>query len=388
MKKVLVRGPALSRSGYGEHTRFVLRSLKTNPDFDVYLVNTPWGATSWLYEDNDERAWIDSLLMKTLQAERDQVFDLSVQVTIPSEWERVAKYNVGVTAGIETTKISDAWLQKTFAVDKIVVPSEHAKAGFLNNKKSVTAPTGEEVEIKCETPIDVVSYPYRDIKSATPITFGTDFNFLTVAQLSPRKNLEASLLAFLEEFQNEANVGYVLKVGIKNNSIIDREHTVAAVNSLLNNYPDRKCKVYLVHGGLTDEEMSSLYNSKTVNAYVSASHGEGFGLPIFEACSNALPVIAPHWSGYVDFCKKEQIAAVDYELLEVHDEAVWNGVIEKGSDWAYVKLSDLRSKMRDVYSNADEYTANAKKLKTSIKKKYKTEKQYEKFINSITEVLK
>ena len=222
MKKVLVRGPALSQSGYGEHTRFVLRSLKTDEDFDIYLVNTPWGATSWLYEDNEERAWIDSLLMKTLQAEKDQNFDLSVQVTIPSEWERVAQYNIGVTAGTETDKISDTWLQKTFAVDKIIVPSEHAKSGFLNNKKVVNAPTGEEVEIKCETPIDVISYPFKNVKSGDTISFDTKFNFLTVAQLSPRKNLEASLLAFLEEFQNEPDVGYVLKVGIKNNSVIDR----------------------------------------------------------------------------------------------------------------------------------------------------------------------
>ena len=388
MKKVLVRGPALSQSGYGEHTRFVLRSLKTNENFDIYLVNTPWGATSWLYEDNEERAWIDSLLMKTLQAEKDQTFDLSVQVTIPSEWERVAKYNIGVTAGTETNKISDAWLQKTFAVDKIIVPSEHAKFGFLNNTKTVNAPTGEEVEIKCETPIDVVSYPYKDIKSGEPVSFDTDFNFLTVAQSSPRKNIEASLLAFLEEFQNEPEVGDVLKVGIKNNSVIDREHTVAAINSLLGNYPNRKCKVYLVHGGMSEQEMASLYNSKSICAYVTASHGEGFALPVFEACANGLPVVAPYWGGYTDYCKEENIASVAYEVLNVHEEAVWSGVIEKDSDWAYVKLDDLRAKMRDVYANNPEYQKLAKKSKASIKRNYKAEKQYSKIVNSIMEVVK
>ena len=38
MKKVLVRGPILSRSGYGEHARFVYRILKSREDlFDIYI---------------------------------------------------------------------------------------------------------------------------------------------------------------------------------------------------------------------------------------------------------------------------------------------------------------------------------------------------------------
>ena len=72
MKKVLVRGPALSRSGYGEHARYVLRALRSSEDVDLYLVNTNWGETSWLFEDNEERKWIDSLLMKTHSCYNDK----------------------------------------------------------------------------------------------------------------------------------------------------------------------------------------------------------------------------------------------------------------------------------------------------------------------------
>jgi len=50
MKKILVRGPALTRSGYGEHTRFILRSLKTREDiYDIHLINTNWGKCGWIY---------------------------------------------------------------------------------------------------------------------------------------------------------------------------------------------------------------------------------------------------------------------------------------------------------------------------------------------------
>ena len=389
MKKVIVRGPALSRSGYGEHTRFLLRSLRDSGEFDIYLINTPWGATSWLYEDNDERAWIDKLLMKTLESDHQDPFDVSLQVTIPNEWQPIAKKNIGVTAGIETDAVSDGWLQKTWSVDKIIVPSEHSKNSFLNKSKVVKSPTGDEVTVSCETPIDVVSYPVRDIETkdiGADLNIDTKFNFVTVAQMSPRKNIEAALLAFLEEFQNE-EVGYVLKMNIKNNSLIDQTHTEASIASLLNNYPDRKCKVYLVHGNMTDEEMAGLYNDSRISGYVSTSHGEGFGLPIFEAASHGVPVVAPHWGGYVDFLPEKDILSVDYELRNVHNEAVWNGVIEKDSKWGYVHLNDLRTKMRELHNNKGKYDKKAKSLQSKIRKKYSTKNQYSRFVESIKEVL-
>ena len=228
-------------------------------------------------------------------------------------------------------------------------------------------------------------------------SINTSFNFLTVAQISPRKNIESSLVAFLEEFHNEEDVGYVLKLSIKNNSLIDRENTKAALQSLLQNFPDRKCKVHLLHGNLNDEEMAGLYASDKIGAYVSASHGEGFGLPIFEAAENAVPIIAPEWSGYTDFTsfkptvksKKEKsyIVGVDYKVSGVQPEAVWNGVIEKDTKWCFTDLQDLKVKMRSVYSDTKKYQKIAKKLQTNIKNNFSEEKQNSLFINSIKEIL-
>ncbi len=101
-KKVLVRGPALTQSGYGEHTRFLLRSLRKYEDkIDIYLLAVNWGNTGWLYKDDEERRWIDGLLQKTFEYNQSkQPYDVSIQVTIPNEWEKVAPVNIGVTAGI------------------------------------------------------------------------------------------------------------------------------------------------------------------------------------------------------------------------------------------------------------------------------------------------
>ena len=118
MKKVIIKAPALSASGYGEHSRLVLRALRTREDiYDVYLANIEWGKCGWIFEDSEERRWLDSLIINTQHAVQEGIkFDMSIQVTIPNEFERLAPINIGVTAGIETHKISPEWLQNIMIV--------------------------------------------------------------------------------------------------------------------------------------------------------------------------------------------------------------------------------------------------------------------------------
>ena len=162
MKKVIVKGPALSQSGYGEHTRFVLRSLRSRPDlFDVYFININWGQTSWISEDSEERRWLDFLLGKTIQyAQQGGKFDISLQVTVPNEFEPMASINIGVTAGVETTKIAPQWVEKSMNMDKIIVVSEHAKYGFDKTEYPAhNNETDEDFIAKVICPVEVVGYP-------------------------------------------------------------------------------------------------------------------------------------------------------------------------------------------------------------------------------------
>ena len=135
-KKVVVRGPALTRSGYGEHTRFLLRALRQKEDkFDIYLIPTGWGQTGWINEDDEERRWLDFIIHKTsaFQKQKGQ-FDVSLQVTIPNEWEPMAPINIGVTAGIETTKVAPIWLEKANMMDKIITISEFSKPKLIRGQ--------------------------------------------------------------------------------------------------------------------------------------------------------------------------------------------------------------------------------------------------------------
>ncbi len=140
-KRILVQGPALSRSGYGEQTRFALRCLKSREDiFDIYLVPTSWGKTGWIWEENEEREWLDNIVKKAAiyNSTGNAFYDATLQVGIPNEWNKIAPINIGYTAGIETTKIAPQWIEKCFQMDHIITTSEHAKHGFENKTYQAT----------------------------------------------------------------------------------------------------------------------------------------------------------------------------------------------------------------------------------------------------------
>ena len=138
-KKIIVRGPFLSQSGYGEQARFALRSLRSKEDlFDIYLAPIPWGQTGWIWEDNEFRRWMDERIGITSDLIQKQEFapDMSLQVTIPNEFEKLAPINYGYTAGIESTNVSPNWLVKANEMDGLVVISNFAKTAVSHNNGS------------------------------------------------------------------------------------------------------------------------------------------------------------------------------------------------------------------------------------------------------------
>lgn len=378
-KKVLVEGPVLSRSGYGEHARFVLRSLRSQEDiFDIYAMPLNWGQTSWLFEEDEERKWIDSIINKTVHYVQQQgQFDIYCHVGIPNELKRKAPLTIEITAGIETTKVTPEWIDIcNRECDKIITVSEHSKKVFENTNWKAQDQFGRQLDLKLNVPIEVVGYPVKEFKQFDNykewLTLDYDFNFLCVAQWGPRKNLPNTIRWFLEEFKND-NVGLICKVNYSNNSILDRSACENTLHVLLKDFPDRKCKIYLLHGDMTEDEVHNLYVHPQIKAIVNFGHGEGFGLPLFEAAYCGLPVIAPDYSGQKDFLymeldgkKKKAFTNVPFYLKKIQQEAVWNGVLHAESEWAFVKPFGAKSAMRECYKDYGRFKGQAKKLKDYI----------------------
>ena len=400
-KKLLFRGPLLTRSGYGEQSRFALRALASRQDiFDIYIQPIQWGQTSWISEDDEERQWIDETIEKTIgRIQQGGTFDVTYQVTIPNEWERLAPVNIGFTAGMETTKVHHQWLQKGNEMDKIIVVSTHAKNTYANTTyQGTNTATNQPALLELTTPIDVVNYPVKAFTNPEPVELDLpcEFNFLVMAQMSPRKNITNTIRWFVEEFHDE-EVGLVAKINVAKNCVMDRENTFHQLKAILNNWPERKCKVYLMHGDLTDNEVHSLINNEKISALLTLTHGEGFGLPVFEAAYSGVPVVATAWSGQLDFLVDRETGTsnfypIEYDIQPIPDAVVWDGVIIKESMWAYPRAESAKQQMRQCYSDITSGTdnpgttravENAKRLHTV----FSEENQYKAMVASVCDAM-
>ena len=394
-KNILITGPFLSRSGYGEMARFALRALRSQSDkYEIFLHTLNWGQTGWLSDNDEERQYIDIKLKQTLLHQQNGgTYDLSIQTTIPNEWKKIAPINIGYTAGIETTHVAPEWLAAGNEMDKIITISKHSAEVHRDTIYDAKDNDGQIVEdLVCKTPVEYVGFPVRNKGiEKLKLDLKTKFNFLCVAQAGPRKNVHSVIGSFIEEFREDADVGLIMKVNTANNCTMDFYHTKAMLQGFIKNQQDvedMKCKVYILHGALKDEEMNSLYTNPKIKTSISLTHGEGFGLPLFEAASHGQPVIATGWSGHMDFLQlngKDMFGNVKYDLAKVNPQSVWNGVIQAESGWAYPNIEHAKRLMRDVYDNHRKWKTRATKLKKHIVKNYTEDKMYAKFCKMVEE---
>jgi len=400
---ILIRGPILTQSGYGEHARFLWRALKSDTKFEIYVEPTTWGTTAWLWEDNTERRMIDADVAKcAVYKSQNGQFDVAFIVSIPNEWERLAPITIGVTAGIETTKVAPQWIWKANSVvDSIIVPSEFSKKVFEETVYPIQEKeTGNNTALKLKTPISVIHYPVKEYEyKELDLDLKYDFNFLVVSMWGARKNIENTIKWFVEEFHDD-EVGLVLKTNKTRNCVTDRILTEKEIKELLGKYPERKCKIHLLHGYLNHDELHSLYKHPKIKALINLSHGEGFGLPLFEAAYCGLPVISHDFGGQKDFLhmpKKEKngktklrpfYSRVVYELKDVQKKAVWDGVIQADSQWAFINEQSAKIAMREMVDQYSLHAGKAKKLKKWVDKNFVEKKQYkeihEKILGSIS----
>jgi len=398
--KVLLVGPILTRSGYGEQTRFALRALRTREDiFDIFIHPLTWGQTSWIHESDDERKWIDEAIEKTvLYSQQSGQYDISVQVTIPNEWKNLAMTNIGYTAGIEATRVHPDWISAVNGMDKVITVSNFSKDVFTssvyqdqNNPSYVLA---------AETEINVVNYPVKTHHTYQELDLNClryDTNFLCVAQWGPRKNLDNTIKWFIEEFKND-EVGLVIKTNMAKNCLMDREICEGQLKSLVqqaSNGEEVKCNIVLLHGDMTDDEMHSLYKNEKIKAFVAIPHGEGYGLPIFEAAYSGLPVVSIGWSGQADYLydlpfidenKQERFYSVGFDIGLIQKEAVWDGILIKEAGWAYAREESYKEAIRqcynDVLSNTG-HVAKASEYAADLHERFKESDVLESFIEAM-----
>jgi len=402
-KKVLIMGSFCNISGYSLHSRTLADSLinmENGPE--VFLIDLQWAEatrSSAYISRYRERLTHTQQFMKFLQstnAKVNEVFDCSFQVRPPNEWQRVTNFDVGVTAALETVAAPKEWVDNCNMMKKILVVSSHAKKNLLN-----AVCDGRKIT----TPIDVVPFyntmPENKEKFSGYNDVTTSKNFLCVSQLAPRKNLHNMIAWFIEEFKDDPEAGLILKTYIKNNSVIDCQMSKDAFHNFIStNFPEKKCKIYLLHGGLSDSEIETLYDKETITGYISAAHGEGFGIPIFNAVCSGIPVIAPAWSGHLDFLnapvKNETSGKVktrnlflktSYEIEKVKEVHLMPGLITEDCKWCYPESKSFKKNLRSLFKSPRTHNMNAELLKEHIIKTHSKDKVESLYQDAVKEII-
>jgi hypothetical protein len=374
--------PIDTYSGYGSRSRDFVKAIVELDKYNVKILSQRWGNCAWNFIDDHYEEWgfLKSLIINNME----QQPDIWCQITVPNEFQRVGKYNIGVTAGIETTVCAHQWIQGLNRMDLNLVSSEHAKKVFEDTKYEEKNKQGQVVKIhKIEKPIKVLMeganldifkpIPKKEITNLDLFddinSIPEDFAFLFVGHWmngdigEDRKNVGLLVKLFYEMYKNRKKVpALILKTSVVNSSILGKTELLRRLDQIRKSVDAPKLpNVYIVSGDFNDKEINELYNHPKIKAMISLTKGEGFGRPLLEFSLTNKPVIASAWSGQCDFLNPEFTALVGGSLKEVHKSAIVKDIIMENSKWFNPDLQSGSSLINDVFENYKQWKVKAKR---------------------------
>ena len=385
---VVVSCPYDTYSGYGARSRDFVKALLALGKYDVKVLSQRWGNTRFGYLKDHNEDELFSLRVDRLNSKPD----VWIQITVPNEFQPVGNYNIGVTAGIETTLADGSWIEGCNRMNLILTSSEHSKKVFQESKFTKTdEKTNQEIgKVELQKPIKVLFEgadisKYFQTKSKFDLSaIKESFCYLFVGHWLPgemnqdRKNVGFTIKAFLETFKNKSNApALILKTSQSNASIMDRSRVIEKINSIKASVKGNLPNIYLIHGDLTDEEMNNLYNHSKVKAMISFTKGEGFGRPLLEFSLTKKPIIASAWSGQRDFLDPEYTKLIPGTLEPVHSSAFMKGAIIEGSSWFQADSASVGKELKNMFKNYKNFLTLAKRQAFKNKKDFSLDKMTE-----------
>ena len=381
---LVVSCPVDTYSGYGARARDFVQSIIDIDAYDVKILSQRWGNTRFGYLKDHDNESLASRIISQLTAQPD----IWIQITVPNEFQKVGKYNIGVTAGIETTLCDNTWIQGCNNMDLVLVSSEHAKKVFQESRYNVQDNRTGQITgvIELETKMEVV-FEGADTTKYFPTVSKLDLDtvednwcYLVLGHWLPgeigedRKNIGYTIKAFLETFKNKPvnkRPALLLKVQAgAGTSIMDRETLLDKIDSIRKTVKGDLPNVYVLHGEMTDAEVNELYNHPKVKAMISLTKGEGFGRPLLEFSLVNKPIIASAWSGHVDFLDKEFVTFVGGTLTPIHPSAAIDKMILRESMWFTPDSNEVGRAFKNVYDNYGKLMENAKRQGHKVRTNY------------------
>lgn len=397
MRKTLyIIAPIRSMSGYGQHSRLIVRSLlKYQDQYEIRIIVTQWGTTP-------QTAKVDDLEHLVHIGPVTSQPDVSVQVGIPNEFQRFGIKSIGVSAVTESSVCSLEFIEGANKMDLVIVPSEFTKKILTETtieKKDHN--TNQTIEtIKCKVPVEVVFegldlsvFNKHKVRNSEYIdkqlaSVKESFAFLCCSSWlqgvlgEDRKNVGALIQLFLNVFKNKGGnnrPALILKVHGAGFSEIEKDEIVTKIQMIKKslNFKGVLPSIYLINGDLTDDEMNALYNHPKVKSMISLTHAEGFFLPLLEFTTTDKPIIVPNYSGYLDFLSKDRgTILLPGSMTKIHPSAANKWLIE-GSEWFTPNYQFAGQIMNDMYENYEKYLIKSKGQAKHTRENFSLEKMGE-----------
>ena len=380
-----ISSPIDTYSGYGARSRDFVKALIQSEKYDVKLISQRWGGTPFGFIKDHQEEWgfLQDHIIHLVNNKLESQPDIWCQITVPNEFQKVGKYNIGLTAGIETSICSAPWIEGCNRMDLILTSSNHSKKVFENSIYTGRNPQGQEFPLKLTTPIEVLieganldtykPVTVKDIKSyelfekinSIPESFAYLFvgHWMSGQMGEDRKNVGLLVKAFYELFKDKKKQpALILKVSGGSASYMDRYEMQKRLNFIRDSVPSKSLpNIYLLHGEFSDNEINELYNHPKVKSMVSLTKGEGFGRPLLEFSLTNKPIISTNWSGHTDFLKKDFTALMNGKLTKIHKSAQSKDMLIEGSEWFSVDHGEIGHYFKDVFENYKDWKVKGKR---------------------------
>jgi glycosyltransferase involved in cell wall biosynthesis len=404
MKPLLVIScPIDTFSGYGARARDIVKVLLKSEKYEVKILSQRWGNTpfGFLKSDNPEHKQMLDCILPSPQLPKQP--DVWIQLSVPNEFQPIGKFNIGMTAGIETTVCDVSWIEGLNRMNLNLVSSNHAKTVFQQSRFEKRNSQTKQIEsiIELTKPVEVLfegvdTNIYKKIdefKSKELFdqlnNIEEKFNYLFTGHWlqgeigQDRKDVGMLIKTFLETFKDKATKpGLILKTQSATSSIMDRDEMLSKIQAIRvavggENLPN----IYLLHGEFTDEEMNELYNHPKVKAFVSFTKGEGYGRPLLESSISQKPVITSNWSGHLDYLSPNMSILLPGTVNQIHPSAVVKNMLLPESGWFTVDYKQASNILKDVYNNYKKFVDGAKKQSYRSRTEFNIDKMGELLIS-------
>ena len=391
--------PIDTYSGYGARSRDVVKAIIEMGKYDVKIIAQRWGATPWGFiEDHQEWEFLNNHLWQPEPNKQYPKPDVWMQITIPNEFMPQGHYNIGMTAGIETTLCKPEWVDGCNRMNIVVGSSEHTVQVLKDSKfqqKNEQQQVVRNIELTSKTEVLFEGFDENIYKKTSEILdlpeIKESFCFLFVGHWMQgafghdRKNVGLLVKSFLETFKNkQKQPALILKTSQGSVSYMDRDSILTKINDIKKTVKGKLPKIYLLHGDFLNEEMNQIYNHPKVKCMVSLTKGEGFGRPLLEFTQTKKPIITTGWSGHVDFLKPDMSILLPGTLGDIHP-SVKNDWFVDGAKWFDVDKMALGQALKDMHKNYKNYIHKAKQQGNFAKENFTFEKMKEKFSKMLEE---